>query len=89
MKKLLTGIALATVFLASGSAFALEGTFCSSAVTTGNPGIDKMLYTCGNGIKGTLPELYQKGWRAVTYHVYQSADVTNDRSYSVIIMEKP
>ncbi|MES2383000.1 MAG: hypothetical protein V4593_00520 [Pseudomonadota bacterium] len=88
MKKFHFAFALGAGILLSPLASAAEGTFCSSAVTTGNPGNDKMIYTCGNGMKGTLPELYKLGWRAATYHVYQSADVTNDRTYAVIVLEK-
>lgn len=88
MKNYLSVVLLVSVTVFAQTAVAAEATFCRSERTTANPGRDDMQFTCGNGLKGTVPQFYQAGWRVVAYDRRQSADTTDNVMWAVILLEK-
>jgi hypothetical protein len=79
MKKLLLSLATVSGLLAT-NAFAAEATFCTTAGEFG----DKAVFTCGNGLKGTVAALYQQGWHVVALSSHRTTDWTT----STVLLEK-
>ncbi|MGU9866840.1 hypothetical protein [Kluyvera ascorbata] len=81
----------------SVSAVAGEAHFCGSpevgAVASGRQDItDSTVFTCGGGIKGTLPELAKQGWKVVQVSdqmaSLSSSDPSKSTVYSRLIIQK-
>ena len=94
MKKSLLVIVLLGL---SATAAAGEAHFCGSpevgALETGRQDItDSTVFTCGGGIKGTLPELAKQGWKVVQmFDVSAStslSDPSKNTAFSQLIIQK-
>ncbi|GAL44405.1 hypothetical protein [Citrobacter werkmanii] len=94
MKKSLLVIVLLGL---SASAAAGEAHFCGSpevgAIETGRHDVnDSTVFTCGGGIKGTLPELAKQGWKVVQVSDQMASSSSSDPSkstvYSRLIIQK-
>ncbi len=87
-----------TIFLGmSASVAAGEAHFCGSpevsALASGRQDInDSTVFTCGSGIKGTLPELAKQGWKIVQVSDQMASTSQMDPSkatvYSRLIIQK-
>jgi len=94
MKKSLLVIVLLGL---SASAAAGEAHFCGSpevgALETGRHNVnDSTVFTCGSGIKATLPELAKQGWKVVQmFDVSAStslSDPSKNTAFSQLIIQK-
>lgn len=94
MKKTALGMVLVGM---STSVFAGEAHFCGSpevsALASGRSDVtDSTVFTCGGGIKGTLPELAKQGWKVVQVTDQMASSSPMDPSkatvYSRLIIQK-
>lgn len=86
MKKSLMVIALLGL---SASAVAGEAHFCGSpevgAMEIGRQDVDdSTVFTCGGGVKGTLPELAKQGWKVVQVSDQMAPSSSSDPSKSTV-----
>ncbi|AUU87606.1 TPA: hypothetical protein ACX3KE_004529 [Enterobacter kobei] len=81
----------------SASAVAGEAHFCGSpevgTMEIGRQVVnDSTIFTCGGGIKGTLPELAKQGWKVVQVSDQMASSSSPDPSkstvYSRLIIQK-
>lgn len=81
----------------STSAIAGEAHFCGSpevsALASGRQDVnDSTVFTCGGGVKGTLPELAKQGWKIVLVSDQMASTSQMDPSkatvYSRLIIQK-
>jgi hypothetical protein len=90
MKNLYFALILAAAgALISPFASAGEATFCKGQNTYGSAGDDALVFTCGGGLKGTLPQLAKMGWSVVSFQIFQGKDVNDSGSYGVLVLQKP
>lgn len=74
----------------TGTALAGEAHVCKSQDVISVTGVDltdSTIFTCGNGIKGTIPQLAIDGWKIVQQNDETEATNTS-KSYSQIIIQK-
>lgn len=92
MKFIFLALALIPVFY-STAAIAKQATFCKTGPmlleqahgTTFTR--DATEFTCGNGLKATVPELYKQGWQVISLNIVVT-DISMTRSFTSILIEK-
>lgn len=86
-------IFVAIISLASLSAVAKDVTICRSPTTgaTQSSGParlnDKTVFTCDNGMKGTIRDSYKLGWRVIQLTDMED-DPTKPTKFTLILLEK-
>lgn len=92
MKSIFFAVALTAVFC-STAASAKQATFCKSGPMLLEQAHgtsftnDNTEFTCGNGMKATVPELYKQGWRVVSLNnVITSVSYT--KAFTSILIDK-
>ncbi|MCC5610550.1 hypothetical protein LC612_28325 [Nostoc sp. CHAB 5834] len=92
MKRLSSYLVLAAAVFA-GQVGAKEASFCRSPSVNFNQSngstftSDKTVFTCGNGLEKSLPDLYKLGWRVINVH-YQVYDPLSNFGFAQILIEK-